>query len=301
MIDGDRYRAVAVPVQNGDGQALILAQSLKSTDQMLDRLGLVMLLFGLAGIISAALAGLGRGAQRAATGTPPDHRRRGHRAHRAARPDPGRGTRRGGPAGHGVQRDAHRTVRLPGTAAAAGRRRRPRAAYAADLPAHQPRPARPGRQLGQALRAVPQGAARRRARPDRRDDHPHRRPGRAGPRRPLGRAAGRARRARRRGLPGSHARTPARDHRAVRRTHRALVGHRRLGRARAGDHQPARQRRQVEPGGRPRHRRAEQGHRHRLRPGPGHRRRRPPARLRPLLPLDRVPQACPAPGWGCRS
>ena len=57
MIHGVRYRAVSVPVQDGDGQALILSQSLRSTDQMLDRLGLVMLLFGLAGIISAGLAG----------------------------------------------------------------------------------------------------------------------------------------------------------------------------------------------------------------------------------------------------
>jgi two-component system sensor histidine kinase MprB len=55
VIDGERYRAVAVPVERG--QALILFQSLKSTDQMLDRLGLVMLLFGLAGMISAGLAG----------------------------------------------------------------------------------------------------------------------------------------------------------------------------------------------------------------------------------------------------
>ena len=55
LIRGARYRAVAVPV--GDGQALILSQSLKPTDQMLDRLGLVMLLFGLAGMISAGLAG----------------------------------------------------------------------------------------------------------------------------------------------------------------------------------------------------------------------------------------------------
>jgi two-component system sensor histidine kinase MprB len=57
MIRGVRYRAVAVPVQ--DGQALILSQSLQSTDRMLDRLGLVMLLFGLAGMISAGLAGWG--------------------------------------------------------------------------------------------------------------------------------------------------------------------------------------------------------------------------------------------------
>ncbi len=52
---GDPYRVVAVSA--GPGQALVLAQSLQATDRTLDRLGLVMLLFGLAGIISAGLAG----------------------------------------------------------------------------------------------------------------------------------------------------------------------------------------------------------------------------------------------------
>ena len=51
----DRFRVVAVPA--GAGQALVLAQSLKPTDQMLRRLGLVTLLFGLAGVIVAGLAG----------------------------------------------------------------------------------------------------------------------------------------------------------------------------------------------------------------------------------------------------
>jgi two-component system sensor histidine kinase MprB len=55
LIDGERYRVVAVRAQRGE--ALILAQSLEPTEQMLDRLGLVMLLFGLAGMISAGLAG----------------------------------------------------------------------------------------------------------------------------------------------------------------------------------------------------------------------------------------------------
>ncbi|MEO7352454.1 MAG: HAMP domain-containing sensor histidine kinase [Marmoricola sp.] len=59
IIRNARYRSVAVPVRDGDGQALVLSQSLASTDQMLGRLGLVMLLFGLAGMISAALAGWG--------------------------------------------------------------------------------------------------------------------------------------------------------------------------------------------------------------------------------------------------
>jgi two-component system sensor histidine kinase MprB len=52
---GQRWRVVAVSA--GDGRALVLAQSLQPTDRMLDRLGLVMLLFGLSGMIIAGLAG----------------------------------------------------------------------------------------------------------------------------------------------------------------------------------------------------------------------------------------------------
>jgi two-component system, OmpR family, sensor histidine kinase MprB len=52
---GERWRMVAVQADNG--QALVLAQSMASTDRMLDRLGLVMLLFGVAGMIAAGLAG----------------------------------------------------------------------------------------------------------------------------------------------------------------------------------------------------------------------------------------------------
>lgn len=52
---GERWRMVAV--QAGDDQALVLAQSMESTGRMLDRLGLVMLFFGVAGVITAGLAG----------------------------------------------------------------------------------------------------------------------------------------------------------------------------------------------------------------------------------------------------
>jgi len=52
---GERWRVIAVGA--GDGHALVLAQSLQPTDRMLDRLGLVMLLFGIAGMIVAGLAG----------------------------------------------------------------------------------------------------------------------------------------------------------------------------------------------------------------------------------------------------
>jgi two-component system sensor histidine kinase MprB len=53
--DGQRYRMVAV--QAGHHEALVLAQSLEPTDRMLERLGLVLLLFGLAGVVTAGLAG----------------------------------------------------------------------------------------------------------------------------------------------------------------------------------------------------------------------------------------------------
>lgn len=55
LIENERYRIVAVPAQ--EGEALILAQSLQPTDRMLDQLGLVMLLFGIAGMVTAGLAG----------------------------------------------------------------------------------------------------------------------------------------------------------------------------------------------------------------------------------------------------
>ncbi len=50
-----RYRVVTVPTQ--EGGALVLAQSLEPQDRVLEKLGLVMLLFGLAGVIAAGLAG----------------------------------------------------------------------------------------------------------------------------------------------------------------------------------------------------------------------------------------------------
>ena len=56
-INDERYRMVAVPA--GRKEALILAQSIEPTDRMLDRLGLVMLIFGLAGMFGAAAAGWG--------------------------------------------------------------------------------------------------------------------------------------------------------------------------------------------------------------------------------------------------
>ena len=53
---GTHYRVAAVPAQQ-EGMALILAQSLGPQETVLKRLGAVMLLFGLAGVIGAAAAG----------------------------------------------------------------------------------------------------------------------------------------------------------------------------------------------------------------------------------------------------
>ena len=54
--DGETYRVVTVPSRDS-GQALVLAQSLESQQRTLAKLGVVMLLFGLAGVIGAAAAG----------------------------------------------------------------------------------------------------------------------------------------------------------------------------------------------------------------------------------------------------
>lgn len=55
IADGVPYRMVAVHA--GPAQALVLAQSMLATQRMLDRLGLVLLAFGLAGVITAGLSG----------------------------------------------------------------------------------------------------------------------------------------------------------------------------------------------------------------------------------------------------
>jgi len=57
-VSGERYRVVTVPT-TVPGQALVLAQSLQPQERLLHRLGIVMLLFGLFGVIVAALAGWG--------------------------------------------------------------------------------------------------------------------------------------------------------------------------------------------------------------------------------------------------
>jgi two-component system sensor histidine kinase MprB len=55
--DGDRWRVVAV--HRDSGYTMIIAQSLESEETVLRKLGLVMFLFGLAGVIAAGMAGWG--------------------------------------------------------------------------------------------------------------------------------------------------------------------------------------------------------------------------------------------------
>ncbi len=54
--EGGPYRVAAVPA-NQDGVALVLAQSLQSNQFTLDKLGYVLLIFGLIGVVAASLAG----------------------------------------------------------------------------------------------------------------------------------------------------------------------------------------------------------------------------------------------------
>ena len=55
---GGDYRVATVPTAS-DGVALVVAQSLEPNESTLERLGLVMFIFGAAGVIAAALAGWG--------------------------------------------------------------------------------------------------------------------------------------------------------------------------------------------------------------------------------------------------
>ena len=56
--DAGRFRVVAVPTRE-PGAALVLAQSLQPTEETLERLGLVLTVFGMLGVLAATLAGWG--------------------------------------------------------------------------------------------------------------------------------------------------------------------------------------------------------------------------------------------------
>jgi two-component system, OmpR family, sensor histidine kinase MprB len=55
--NGNDYRVIAVPYLGSSGYALVLAQNMAPQERVLQKMGAVMLLFGLAGVIGAAFAG----------------------------------------------------------------------------------------------------------------------------------------------------------------------------------------------------------------------------------------------------
>ncbi len=58
-VTGNDYRVIAVPYLGSSGYALVLAQNMAPQERVLQKMGAVMLLFGLAGVIGAAFAGWG--------------------------------------------------------------------------------------------------------------------------------------------------------------------------------------------------------------------------------------------------
>ena len=142
-------------MQAGPGQALVIAQRLDPTQQVLARLGIALPIVGGIGVLVAALAGVAV----ARAGLRPVDRLTAATERVAAtgelRPIPVDGSRRAGPAHPQLQRDAAAPGRLPGAAAPPRRRRRARAAHPADLDAHQPGAARLGR-AGPARPTLPE-------------------------------------------------------------------------------------------------------------------------------------------------
>ena len=102
----------------GPRHALVLAQNIAPQESVLQKMGAVMLLFGLAGVIVAAAVSWAV-ARNGPARPPPHPQRRGDRPYRGPHATPGRGRRRDRPPAS-VQR-CWPHCRLPATGAAAGR------------------------------------------------------------------------------------------------------------------------------------------------------------------------------------
>ena len=139
--DGSEYRIMAVPLTGLGDYALVVGRPLQVINDTLTSLWLVLIIFGVAGVVLAAIAG----SAVARSSLRPVRELSAAVEHVALTedldPDRGERQRRPDPAGRGVQPDAALAGVLPGAAAAADRRRRPRAADAADQPAYQHRAA----------------------------------------------------------------------------------------------------------------------------------------------------------------
>ena len=302
---GVAYRVVAVPA--GDGQALVIAQRLDPTQQVLTRLAVTLPLVGAIGVLLAALAGVAV----ARTGLRPVDRLTAATERIAAtgdlHPIPVDGTDE-------LARLTRSFNAMLGALAASQEQQRRLVADAG----HELRTPLTSMRTNLELLAAANAARRTRAaRVGARGDlrgragaghgavDAGRRPGRAGPRR---RADGRARagRAHRRDPAGSGARAAAGGRRRVRADARAVDADGRQHRPRARGAQPARQRREVESAGRS-GAGADAPARRVVAAGRGRRRRARASRRRTCRTSSTAstgptpPARCPAPAWGWRS
>ena len=280
-VDGTHIRVLVTGI--GDKGALAVALPLTTVDNALSNQLVLLLVIGGAGILLAVLFGL----LVARTALAPITRFTSQTESIALQPraDRARATRRdrlgrARAARPHVQPDARRARGFGAVPAQPGRRRLARAAHAdRDDPREPPADARGGA----AGARGPGRASRGRDRGARRADRAGRRRGRAGPREQA------ERRARRRpaGLDRSRrarAGAPAGPGADVRPAARADARARRRGPDLEGGHEPARQRRQVEPRGRRRRGHAARRRGDRPRPRPGLQGRGPAVRVRPLPP-----------------
>ena len=277
-IGGVHARVYTAPLSTGD--AVQAVRPLEEVDRTLRDLAFALVLVSLGGVALAVWLGLL--VARAAL-TPvkqlTDAAEHVARTRDLSAPDPRRPHRRAQPPGRELQHDAGGARRSGALATPARRRRLARAAHSAHQPAHEHR----GAVVGRAARGGPRAAAAGRRRPARRADGAGHRPGRPRARRRAGAGAEDVRLDMLVEDAVERARRHAPDKVFFTELEPSLVA----GRARPprpGRDEPARQRREVEPGRRPdrgpRARRRGQ----RARPRARHRRRRPAIRLRPLLP-----------------
>ena len=162
---GEEFRIVAVPMSELGGYALVLGRTLQPTDDILSSLWLALIIFGVSGVIVAAIVGITvarsslRPVRQLSAAVELRHRDQG------ADPDRDRRHRRHRGAGRVVQPDAAVAGLLAGTPGPADRRRRARAAYPVDQPADQHRAAGRGCPERHAHRAGPGRHPERRDRP----------------------------------------------------------------------------------------------------------------------------------------
>jgi two-component system sensor histidine kinase MprB len=134
---GEEYRIIAVPITDLGNYALVLGRPLQPTNDILSSLWLVLIIFGVAGVIIAAVVGAYVARSSLRPGTRAVCCRRTCDRHQRTDADYYQRDQRHRRLGGVVQRDAGITGLLARSASAADRRCRPRAANAADELADQ--------------------------------------------------------------------------------------------------------------------------------------------------------------------